>query len=148
VTGTLLLRFRFEAAHRLPVLGGKCANLHGHSWTVEVTVAGPVDPALGIIADAGDLKARLGGWIDSWLDHAALLGDADPLTKALADEGCRVFRFGAPEAEPAADLPWPTTEAVACLLHRAAEGVWAPWPGLAVVGVVVGEAPSISASWP
>lgn len=30
-------RFSFEAAHYLPNYNGKCANLHGHSYKLEVT---------------------------------------------------------------------------------------------------------------
>ena len=30
--------FRFEAAHKLPNYEGDCANLHGHSYKLEVTV--------------------------------------------------------------------------------------------------------------
>lgn len=152
MSGTLLLRFGFEAAHRLPLLGGKCANIHGHSWTVEVTVAGELNRDLGIIADAGALKQRLRDWIDANLDHACLLGAEDPLVKPLADEGCRVFRFD-PDSPTDGEtwsvgLRWPTTEAVAHLLSRVAAMVWGDLGELTVVGVVVGEAPSISASWP
>ena len=28
----------FDAAHRLPDYDGKCANLHGHTWKVEVEI--------------------------------------------------------------------------------------------------------------
>jgi 6-pyruvoyltetrahydropterin/6-carboxytetrahydropterin synthase len=45
--------FRFEAAHRLPKVpaGHKCARLHGHSFRVELAVAGPVDEATGWFID-------------------------------------------------------------------------------------------------
>ena len=35
--------YRFEAAHRLPRVpaGHKCARLHGHSFRIELTIAGP-----------------------------------------------------------------------------------------------------------
>ena len=38
--------FTIEAAHRLPNVpaGHKCARLHGHSFRIELHVAGPVDP--------------------------------------------------------------------------------------------------------
>jgi len=35
-------QFRFEAAHQLPAHFGKCAHLHGHSYTVTVTLDGPI----------------------------------------------------------------------------------------------------------
>jgi len=45
--------FRFESAHSLPRLaeGHKCRRLHGHSYRVELTVAGEVDPATGMVVD-------------------------------------------------------------------------------------------------
>jgi 6-pyruvoyltetrahydropterin/6-carboxytetrahydropterin synthase len=50
--------FTFEAAHRLPFVPDdhKCFRLHGHSFRVEIHVAGDVDPASGWIMDFGDLK--------------------------------------------------------------------------------------------
>jgi 6-pyruvoyltetrahydropterin/6-carboxytetrahydropterin synthase len=62
--------FTFEAAHRLPNLPPehKCTRLHGHSYKVIVTVAGPVDPELGWVMDFAEIKAA---WkpIDAQLDH-------------------------------------------------------------------------------
>lgn len=36
-------RFSFEAAHYLPNYDGKCANLHGHSYKLEVCVSNERD---------------------------------------------------------------------------------------------------------
>lgn len=49
----LVHEFRFEAAHRLPRVpeGHKCARLHGHSYRIEVAVAGPVDEQTGWFID-------------------------------------------------------------------------------------------------
>ena len=49
----LVHEFRFEAAHRLPKVpaGHKCARLHGHSFRVELAVAGPVDETSGWFID-------------------------------------------------------------------------------------------------
>jgi 6-pyruvoyltetrahydropterin/6-carboxytetrahydropterin synthase len=43
----------FEAAHRLPRVpdGHKCARLHGHSFRLELSVEGPVDPSTGWFID-------------------------------------------------------------------------------------------------
>ncbi|WP_435827215.1 6-carboxytetrahydropterin synthase QueD [Actinoplanes philippinensis] len=62
--------FTFEAAHRLPEvpLGHKCARLHGHSYRLEVHVAGDVDPDLGWVMDFADVKAAVRPVIDQ-LDH-------------------------------------------------------------------------------
>lgn len=51
--------FTFEAAHALPTFPAdhKCRRLHGHSFRVEVHVAGEVDPALGYLVDFGRISA-------------------------------------------------------------------------------------------
>ncbi|HEX8691255.1 MAG TPA: 6-carboxytetrahydropterin synthase QueD [Longimicrobium sp.] len=65
--------FQFEAAHLLPNVppGHKCARLHGHSFRVEVHVAGPVDPRLGWVMDFADVKAAFRPLHDA-LDHRYL----------------------------------------------------------------------------
>lgn len=52
-------RFTIEAAHRLPNVppGHKCARLHGHSFAVELHVAGEPGPESGWIMDFSDIKA-------------------------------------------------------------------------------------------
>jgi 6-pyruvoyltetrahydropterin/6-carboxytetrahydropterin synthase len=53
----LIHEFRFEAAHRLPRVppGHKCQRLHGHSFKVELSLEGPVNPQTGWFIDFGDL---------------------------------------------------------------------------------------------
>lgn len=65
--------FTFEAAHRLPHVpdGHKCARLHGHSFRVEIRVAGPVDPHAGWVMDFADLKAAFAP-LHEQLDHRYL----------------------------------------------------------------------------
>jgi len=66
----LVHEFRFEAAHRLPKVpeGHKCARLHGHSFRVELAVAGPVDPATGWFIDFQHLYEAWKPLYDA-LDH-------------------------------------------------------------------------------
>lgn len=51
--------FQFEAAHLLPRLpeSHKCRRLHGHSFKVDVVVAGPCDPDLGWLIDYAEIGA-------------------------------------------------------------------------------------------
>ncbi len=51
--------FQFEAAHLLPHLPSthKCRRLHGHSFKVELVVAGECDPKLGWLMDYAEIKA-------------------------------------------------------------------------------------------
>ena len=64
----LVHEFRFEAAHRLPNVPAahKCARLHGHSFRVELAVAGPVDERSGWFVDFQVLY-------DAWTPLHALL---------------------------------------------------------------------------
>lgn len=80
--------FTFEAAHLLPRVpeGHKCRRLHGHSFRVEIHVAGPVDAELGWVMDFGDIK-RAFDPIHSELDHHYLNeipGLENPTSEAIA----------------------------------------------------------------
>ncbi|WP_179887603.1 6-pyruvoyl trahydropterin synthase family protein [Streptomyces sp. b94] len=132
------VRHNFESAHRLPQLGGKCTNLHGHSWWAEITVAGRLDER-GVVVDFGMLKKSLREWIDTHLDHGSMLGEADPLVPALKADGTKLFLFGS--AEPSKGLEWPTVENVAELLARVTSDriAEAGWTDVAVSRVQVTE---------
>lgn len=62
--------FQFEAAHKLPNVPAdhKCARLHGHSFRVEVVVAGECDPRLGWLMDYADISEAFKPVLDR-LDH-------------------------------------------------------------------------------
>jgi 6-pyruvoyltetrahydropterin/6-carboxytetrahydropterin synthase len=65
--------FRFEAAHFLPRVppGHKCSRMHGHSYRIELTLAGAVDPSTGWLIDFAaidDVWAEL----HARLDHRTL----------------------------------------------------------------------------
>ena len=69
----LVKTFGFEAAHRLPRLppSHKCYRMHGHSFRVDVAVAGEVDPDLGWLLDYAELGAAFEP-LRRELDHACL----------------------------------------------------------------------------
>lgn len=80
--------FGFESAHRLPNVpaGHKCGRLHGHSFKVDVHVAGSVDPVLGWVLDFADIKAAFQPILDQ-LDHSYLNeidGLSNPTSENLA----------------------------------------------------------------
>lgn len=66
--------FRFEAAHRLPHVpeSHKCFRMHGHSFEVEITVAGEVDPHTGWLIDYAEITAAVEPLLLRELDHRAL----------------------------------------------------------------------------
>ena len=69
-------RFTFEASHFLPNHEGKCRNLHGHSYKLEVTVTGRTNkdiksPEYGMVVDFGYLSDVVESIIAP-LDHCTL----------------------------------------------------------------------------
>ena len=64
--------FKFDAAHKLPHYDGKCQNLHGHTWKLEVKVTGEVveeGPKQGMVVDFSDLKDLVNTIVLGSLDH-------------------------------------------------------------------------------
>jgi 6-pyruvoyltetrahydropterin/6-carboxytetrahydropterin synthase len=53
---------------------GKCNNPlgHGHNYTVEVTVAGPVNPTTGMVLDLKEVKALVEQEVLQRMDHKFL----------------------------------------------------------------------------
>ena len=80
--------FSLECAHRLPNVPAdhKCARVHGHSFRVELHVAGPLDPHLGWVMDFADVKRSFQPRFDR-LDHRYLndvAGLENPTSENLA----------------------------------------------------------------
>lgn len=65
--------YTFEAAHRLPRVPAdhKCARMHGHSFRVEVCIAGEVDERTGWLQDYADITAVVEPILKT-LDHRTL----------------------------------------------------------------------------
>jgi 6-pyruvoyltetrahydropterin/6-carboxytetrahydropterin synthase len=70
---TLTKLFHFEAAHTLPNVppDHQCARMHGHSYKVEVSVTGPVDPGSGWLMDHAEISHLVKPLIGE-LDHRYL----------------------------------------------------------------------------
>jgi 6-pyruvoyltetrahydropterin/6-carboxytetrahydropterin synthase len=101
---TLTRRYSFSASHRLhsgqlseaenQSLYGKCNNPfgHGHNYEVEVTLAGPIHPATGMIANLAELDAFVQQHVLADFDHRYLneevpvFGKVVPTTENLCIE--------------------------------------------------------------
>ncbi len=68
-TYTLTVKDHFDAAHSLYDYPGKCRNLHGHTWDIEVTVSSRELDAIGIVYDFKDLKEALHTILDAYDHH-------------------------------------------------------------------------------
>lgn len=75
--------FHFEAAHALVGYDGKCRNIHGHSYELQVTVKGmPINesgnPKNGMVIDFHDLKRIVNEEVVERLDHSFIIGTNMP----------------------------------------------------------------------
>ena len=59
---------QFDAAHQLRDYPGKCANVHGHTYKLDVCVAGEKLSEIGMLYDFYDMKKLIQGVVDQ-LDH-------------------------------------------------------------------------------
>ena len=96
----LTRRSTFSAAHRYhdPALSpeenrrvfGACVGRHGHTYTLEVTVRGEVDPQTGFVMDLGRLAALVDREVMAAMDHRDLneevpeLAGLQPTTENVA----------------------------------------------------------------
>ena len=108
----------FSAAHLLSEIGGKCEELHGHNFKVEVTVGSPELNSEGILIDFRLLKKWLKEILDQ-MDHQHLndlpfFKDKNPsseniacflyreMQSKVADSGIKMLRVKVWESETAA----------------------------------------------
>ena len=101
-------RYHFAASHRLHVdaltvernreVFGKCNNPfgHGHNYIAQVTFAGAVDPATGMVTNLSDLDAFAQTELMNRFDHKNLntlecFRDEVPSTENLCLELWRIF---------------------------------------------------------
>jgi len=96
-------RFTFAAGHRYWVdswsaaenerVFGRLTVPHGHNYTLDVTVRGPIDQRTGMVIDLTELKRVVGETVVERFEHADL--NADPL-----------FRGRVPTTENVALVIW------------------------------------------
>ncbi|AKG34963.1 6-carboxytetrahydropterin synthase QueD [Paenibacillus durus] len=86
--------FSFDAAHQLVGHKGKCANVHGHTYKLEVVLKGkPVAEEgrsdEGFVTDFGDIKALVKEHVVDKLDHAFLAKGDEPVLESLKVSGSK-----------------------------------------------------------
>ncbi len=75
----LAVREHFDAAHMLPGYDGPCQYLHGHTWDVEVVVAGEELDGVGMLYDFKDVKRDLRALLANF-DHRCV-NDVPPFDR-------------------------------------------------------------------
>lgn len=79
MTYEISVKAGFSASHQLRLYDGSLEPLHGHDWTVVVTVAAGKLDAIGVVMDFHVLERRLGQVIGGF--HNRHLNDVIPFVK-------------------------------------------------------------------
>ena len=73
------VEYAFAAGHALRGYKGKCENVHGHNYRVQVMVAGEQLDSTGLLMDFVDLRRGIKGLVER-LDHR-FLNDLAPFDR-------------------------------------------------------------------
>lgn len=134
-TPVCIRKFSIDVGHRVFRHESKCANMHGHTYAIEVYARGQLD-SLGRVIDFSVLKERIGAWLDENWDHGFVYFVEDvEVRQALLATGSKSWA-----------LPYnPTAENMArILLLNIAPSLMAG-TGVEVFKVVVQETPNCRA---
>ncbi len=87
--------FTFDSAHQLLGHTGKCANVHGHTYKLEVVLKAKTHDSLhpsdeGFVMDFSDLKIIVKEHIVDPLDHAFIAMGNEPILKTLKDTHSKI----------------------------------------------------------
>jgi 6-pyruvoyltetrahydropterin/6-carboxytetrahydropterin synthase len=138
-------RICFDAGHRVPGHEGKCKTPHGHRYMVDIVCRSRVLDDAGFVVDFGVVKDRVGGWIDTNLDHTFLAQRNDPVIQALDDA---MIQTRGTQFRP---VFWmkdpPTAESIAALIFRRAAELLSDVP-IMMDHVRVYETPNCWADYP
>ena len=137
-------RMEFDAGHRVLGHEGKCKNLHGHRYVVELTVAAAELDLLGRVIDFGVVKQLVGGWIDANLDHNMILNPQDILLRVPK---AVVPMLGREPVVMPLQFPNPTAENIARLIWVTAFELLKP-TGVELRWVDLWETPNCRARFP
>jgi 6-pyruvoyltetrahydropterin/6-carboxytetrahydropterin synthase len=85
---------QIDTSHRLLHYKGKCANLHGHRWKVEIWMEGEPDPATQILIDYSLIKQVIGKY-----DHQIILNRDDPMVPRIREFHPVIVTPGDPTSE-------------------------------------------------
>lgn len=84
----LTVKSHFDAAHVLRGYQGECSLLHGHTWDIEVTVAGDELDGIGIVYDfkrlKSDVEEVLRSYDHSYLNEVEPFEELNPTAENLA----------------------------------------------------------------
>jgi 6-pyruvoyltetrahydropterin/6-carboxytetrahydropterin synthase len=85
---TITRKLEFDAGHRIPDHKSQCRNLHGHRYTLEITLIGAVieeegSSDNGMIMDFSDIKMLAEKHLVHVWDHAFLVYEKDDAVRTF-----------------------------------------------------------------
>jgi len=90
---------QIDTSHRLLHYQGKCANLHGHRWKIEVWMEGEPNPATQIVIDYSLIKKIVNKY-----DHQIILNQDDPMVPRIREFHPVITTPGDPTSELIASI--------------------------------------------
>lgn len=88
---TITRKLEFDAGHRIPDHSSQCRNLHGHRYTLQITLTGEVvehdgESDNGMIMDFGDIKSLANQHLVNLWDHAFTVYEKDFLVRNFLEK--------------------------------------------------------------
>ncbi len=80
---SLVVKCHFDAAHHLPGHKGLCANIHGHSFQVEVKISGKELNEMGMLVDFQDIKAAWKKYDHQDLNYFFVMPTAEHIAQTI-----------------------------------------------------------------
>lgn len=126
---------KWDQAHRLINYEGKCAELHGHTYTAIITFGCNSLDEKGFVLDFGLISEIMKGWIDKFWDHGTILHRDDPFLPSVMLYNKKVYT-----------LPCnPTAENMAKTLFDICRTAMPQGKNYHIISVEVKETPTSSA---
>ena len=87
---TITRKLEFDAGHRIPDHASQCRNLHGHRYTLLITLTGELvqkegESDNGMIMDFGDIKTLANLHLVNKWDHAFIVYENDSMVRAFLE---------------------------------------------------------------
>jgi len=138
---TITRKLEFDAGHRIPDHQSQCRNLHGHRYTLEITLTGQViehdgQSDNGMIMDFSEVKSLAKEYLVDLWDHAFLVYEKDMPVRQFLDS--------LPEHKTVVLNRVPTVENLAQIAFQILKGVYADryGTGLALSRIKLHETPN------
>jgi 6-pyruvoyltetrahydropterin/6-carboxytetrahydropterin synthase len=87
----VMIERNFSSAHQLRGYKGKCENLHGHNYKIEIYARGRELDNIGLLVDFGELKDAADEVV-SYLDHRNI-NELPPFDEELNPSAENLARF-------------------------------------------------------